>query len=463
MAPLQRSAYQGHEAIVSRLASIAARRPLTQQEMDKLMRELAMMRMVCDTNFILHEEARECPKLDELRDILDELQKQEGVKIIIFSEWERMLLLVRELCDELGLEWAWHTGTVPQARRRVEINRFKQAAECRVFLSTDAGATGLNLQNASVVINCDLPWNPAKLEQRIARAWRKHQTRSVQVINLVTEDSIEQRMLGTLADKRAVADGVLDRVGDLTEIKLRSGRQAMLERLQQVLAPDPVKPAAARGEFMPADRPVGFAQAAAQMLGSALVGCEEVFPREGAHSVIQVVVESGAPGWEPRLRALHERFFASADPLSPVQLQVLDRGTHALLLQLLESGIVAQTTRGRRPLLAAEADAPASLSPEAQARVEELSRQLAHKLKIVRALGAADLAEEIRPVLLEALRLHAARVATRKGWREPEDFASTLRPQLAEALQNLALLVREYSQNDTADWRPLADELAVET
>ena len=80
---------------------------------------------------------------------------------------------MRDLCGELGIGHAWHTGSVPQQRRRAEINSFKNDAECRVFLSTDCGATGLNLQNASVVINCDMPWNPAKLEQRIARVWRK--------------------------------------------------------------------------------------------------------------------------------------------------------------------------------------------------------------------------------------------------------------------------------------------------
>ena len=142
------------------------------------MRELAMMRMICDTNYILDQTEPTCPKLAELENILEELRENKEVKVIIFSEWEKMLELVRELCRTLGLGFAWHTGSVPQKRRRGEINSFKNDPECRIFLSTDAGATGLNLQNASVVINCDLPWNPAKLEQRIARAWRKNQTAS---------------------------------------------------------------------------------------------------------------------------------------------------------------------------------------------------------------------------------------------------------------------------------------------
>jgi SNF2 family DNA or RNA helicase len=79
----------------------------------------------------------------------------------------------------------------------------------------------LNLQNASVVINCDLPWNPAKLEQRIARAWRKNQLRAVTVINPISEDTIEHRILGTLAAKQSLADGVLDAIGNLNEVKLQ--------------------------------------------------------------------------------------------------------------------------------------------------------------------------------------------------------------------------------------------------
>ena len=87
-------------------------------------------------------------------------------------------------------------ATVPQPRRREEIRRFRQDPDCRLFLSSEAGGVGLNLQVADTVINMDQPWNPAKLDQRIARAWRKHQHRTVRVFNLVSEGTIEHRMLG---------------------------------------------------------------------------------------------------------------------------------------------------------------------------------------------------------------------------------------------------------------------------
>ena len=195
MTELQKQTYAAHEHQVAKLMNAAQRRPLTQPEQEKLQRELAMMRMICDTNYILDPEDRECPKLAELEKVLEECRENDA-KVIVFSEWERMLELVRELCQRLRAGFAWHTGSVPQLRRRAEINAFKNDPNCRVFLSTDSGATGLNLQNASVVINCDLPWNPAKLEQRIARAWRKYQTRPVTVINLVSENTLEHRICG---------------------------------------------------------------------------------------------------------------------------------------------------------------------------------------------------------------------------------------------------------------------------
>ena len=128
------------------------------------------------------------------------------------------------------------------------------------MLSTDGGSVGLNLQVADVVINVDLPWNPARLEQRIARAWRKHQRRSVQVVHLVAEGSIEQRMLATLATKRAVAAGAIDGSPDAREVDLPSGRAAFLERLEALVAAErqaePAARAAPAAEPPPPDAPL---------------------------------------------------------------------------------------------------------------------------------------------------------------------------------------------------------------
>jgi superfamily II DNA/RNA helicase len=167
--------------------------------------------------------------------VLSELLEDPSRKIVIFSEWVKMLALVRELADEMGVDYAWHTGDVPQLKRRAEIARFREDSACRLFLTSDAGATGLNLQMANAVINLDLPWNPAKLEQRIARAWRKGQRSVVTVVNFVTENSIEHSNLHLLSHKRALADGVLEGAEDFSKIAIPSGRTALVERMQAAL------------------------------------------------------------------------------------------------------------------------------------------------------------------------------------------------------------------------------------
>jgi superfamily II DNA/RNA helicase len=231
----QRARYDEYRERVARLMTITKRRPLTKEEFQKLQKWLACMRMLCDTPYILDHDCRICPKLPELASILEDVATSNGHKVLVFSEWERMLHLVRDLAQEMGLGFAWHTGSVPQQKRREQIRMFKDNPDCSLFLSTDSGSVGLNLQEASVVVNIDLPWNPAKLEQRIARAWRKFQQKSVGIINLISEQSIEHRMLGMLAQKQQLADGVLDGRGDLKAIKMPSGHAAFLERLESLM------------------------------------------------------------------------------------------------------------------------------------------------------------------------------------------------------------------------------------
>lgn len=240
----QRLRYEEYEAPVARLLQISRRRFLIKEEFDRLQLLLGCMRMICDSPYILDSDCRDAPKIDEFERLLsDLLADDDGRKIIVFSEWVRMLELVREVAQDADIDFAWHTGSVPQDRRRIEINRFKKDPACRLFLSSESGGVGLNLQVADTVINMDLPWNPAKLEQRIARAWRKHQTRPVTVINLVCEESIEHRILHLLDQKQGLADGVLDGRGDLAAIRMPSGRAAFLERMQALMEMEAELPA----------------------------------------------------------------------------------------------------------------------------------------------------------------------------------------------------------------------------
>jgi hypothetical protein len=417
---------------------------------------------VCDTTYILNPADRTCPKLGELEKILEDCRDNDA-KALVFSEWERMLELVRDLCTRRKLGYAWHTGSVPQKRRRAEIGAFKSDPACRVFLSTDSGATGLNLQTASVVINCDLPWNPAKLEQRIARAWRKHQTRPVTVVNLVSEQSIEERMLATLADKRSLADGVLDRVGDLTEIRLRTGTQAFLARLDQLLAPSGVGPAKIvppAKKVLPADRAKGFAERVHQRINGAMVRCEERYPLAGSHSVLCVVVDGNAAGWRPEMEALHAEFFGQGqgDPLAPVRLEVIDRATDEALQRLVAAGLIVATTRACRPLFPTEGE-EAAMSPLSMAEQEKAGvfrQQAARKLKMGRLLGEGGLSEEARSALVEAVLLLGCGLAVEQRLPEPDTSATALLPPLSQCWGDSLAALRDYVNDEAAPWAPAA-------
>jgi len=469
---LQKQNYAVHEQQVMRLVNIALRRPLTKQEQEKLQRELAMMRMICDTNYILDPADRTCPKLGELGKLLEECGENDA-KVIVFSEWERMLELVRDLCRQHDLGHAWHTGSVPQQRRRAEINSFKDDPGCRVFLSTDCGATGLNLQNASVVINCDLPWNPAKLEQRIARAWRKHQTRPVTVFNLISENTIEHRMLETLALKQSVAMSVLDKPGEVKEIKFRSGRQAFVERLQQLVTPATLPPghpeagtasSTEQKKKLPADPAIAFAQLASERINGALVRCEERYPQTGPHSVLVVVVERDPAQFSEKLKSLHAEVCGpgKTDPLVPMQLEVIDRATDEAIQRLIAAGLLSKTTRATRPLFPVPDSAgSAPLSAAELAKAKTLRERAARQLKMARILGGGGFSEEARPALLEAMLGFACALAVEHRLSEPSELKYALQPPLSNCWASALPILQPYLHETAADWKPVAECLGA--
>ena len=183
---------------------------LKEEDRQRLMITLNMMRMVCNSTYILDQETNHQTKLDELFNILEEMLLTGDEKIVIFSQWERFTRLIALELDRLKIGYANLNGTIPSHKRKNLFDRFNNEAGCRIFLSTDAGGVGLNLQAGSCLINMDLPWNPAVLEQRIGRIYRQGQKRNVSIINFVAQNTIEHGMLGKLKFKAALAEGVLD-------------------------------------------------------------------------------------------------------------------------------------------------------------------------------------------------------------------------------------------------------------
>lgn len=185
---------------------------MTEQDRLHVLKLLGQMRMVADSTFILEQNltTRSDVKIAEVMNLLDNVLESGDEKVVVFSEWERMTRLVAMELDKRGVRYEYLNGRVPSKRRGELVDDFTMLPESRVFLSTDAGSTGLNLQVASTLINMDLPWNPAVLEQRIARIFRLGQEKPVQIINLVSKGSIEEGMINKLRFKKSMFEGVLD-------------------------------------------------------------------------------------------------------------------------------------------------------------------------------------------------------------------------------------------------------------
>ncbi|HEY7246204.1 MAG TPA: DEAD/DEAH box helicase [Xanthobacteraceae bacterium] len=389
----QRLRYEDYHEPAARLIAQAQRRPLRQEEFERLMMLLGCMRMVCDTPAILDPSCRISPKLEELEGILGDLLEDPERKIIVFSEWERMLALVRELAIEMGVETAWHTGSVPQQRRRAEIMRFKQDPACRLFLSTDSGSVGLNLQVASAVVNVDLPWNPAKLEQRIARAWRKNQTRSVTVVNLVCEDSIEHQILHLLGQKQALADGVLDGQGDLAALKMPSGRAAMIERMQALMQTRVPRIVSAEE---------ALAAELRQRYGERALLIEARAAADGRMRILAVLDVDG-----DTLAAETRRHEIRGDTAPAVE--VIDKPTWLTMRRLAAGGIITMAESQacvfhQAPELAGSGES----SSDAPARVGALRAQAERALGMARALSGGGFSDEAFPLVAKAIAAGAA-------------------------------------------------------
>ncbi len=177
---------------------------------------LQNMRMSCNSTYLLDQETDHGVKADELAALLDGLLVQPDAKAVVFSQWKRTHDVVIRRLEQRGIGYVSFHGDVPSDKRPALVQRFRDDPDCRVFLSTDAGATGLNLQHASILVNMDLPWNPALLEQRIARIHRMGQARPVQIVNFVAKGTIEESMQSVLSFKRSLSAGILDGgVGDV--------------------------------------------------------------------------------------------------------------------------------------------------------------------------------------------------------------------------------------------------------
>ena len=172
-------------------------------------------------------------KVETLTDTLDALlSSDKDQKVIIFTEFVATQRYLQELLTKRGYTVTTLNGSMSIEVRDLALQDFRN--KTNVFISTDAGGEGLNLQFANIIINYDLPWNPMKIEQRCGRVDRIGQTRDVHIYNFIVTDTVESRVREVLEEKLSV---ILQEMGvdkysdvldsevaeiDFTEVYMRS-------------------------------------------------------------------------------------------------------------------------------------------------------------------------------------------------------------------------------------------------
>lgn len=239
--PLDLSPLQAeyHASYAKGLAQIIRKKFLTPYDLQRMQLLLANMRMVCDSTYLIDDETNESPKLEELKYILLEKLDVQNTdrKIIIFSEWVKVHKLIGKLLRDNNIGFVELNGKIPVKSRGELIQKFEDNKHYKIFLSTEAGGTGLNLQVADILINFELPWNPAKKNQRIGRIDRLGQkSKKLTIFNLVMRNSIEQQIALGLLVKQSLFDGVLgdDANKDFVDFSTK-GRSQFIEQLEEFI------------------------------------------------------------------------------------------------------------------------------------------------------------------------------------------------------------------------------------
>ena len=174
--------------------------------------------------------------MDALMEMIEEITDEDPAnKVVVFSFFKPMLSLMETELRKRRIGYTKITGDVDSTERFRRIKAFNNEPDCRVFLSSDAGAYGVDLNRGSHLINYDLPWSAGVLSQRVSRIDRTSSSfSSITIGYLYGRDTIEERMLRMLKDKLAVAGAFLDGKYDLQSgslpLDFQSLKEFLLER-----------------------------------------------------------------------------------------------------------------------------------------------------------------------------------------------------------------------------------------
>ena len=176
----------------------------------KILAILTKLRQICNSPALFKEDySGEVAKIEVLKDLMPDITEN-GHRLLIFSQFVGTLKEIEKELANMGIEYFYIDGNV-KSKERVEIcNRFNDGERQVVLISLKAGGTGLNLVGADVVIHYDPWWNIAVENQASDRAYRIGQKKSVQVIKLVTEGTIEEKIIKIQEKKRQLSENLLE-------------------------------------------------------------------------------------------------------------------------------------------------------------------------------------------------------------------------------------------------------------
>lgn len=214
-------------ADISMIAGYLRRKQREDTRQAEALRESAIFRRLIRAVSKLEPENA---KLVELKELVRDLTEQ-GHKLVIFSQYVPVVNLIQDELGNEGTATLVYHGQLSEDARIQALRDFTENPDYRVLASTDAGQFGLNLQAADVVVNYDLPWNPARLQQRIARLHRIGQINKVLAVNFVVKGTVEEHVRDVLERKRKL-------FRDVTVSEIAESEDLSLDELRDIFGLD---------------------------------------------------------------------------------------------------------------------------------------------------------------------------------------------------------------------------------
>lgn len=179
-----------------------------EQYTENMLNQIMYMRELCNSPRLLNSELLDNGKIPEIIEIIKQFSPEH--KIVLFSQWTKFLDLIAEELSKENINFVSIRGDISQEQREENIIKFNNNPEIKLLLSSDAGNMGLNLQVADVLIHSDLLWNPQRMIQREGRVHRIGQKNVVNVITILTEGTIEEKVYALLKSKTDLFNQIIE-------------------------------------------------------------------------------------------------------------------------------------------------------------------------------------------------------------------------------------------------------------